>query len=149
MPEVPEVPENRKIDIREAAAGYRFPPVSYRIDSAGVADYLGAVDEDDARYRDTGLVPPMAVAALALAALSEGMTMPPGAIHVSQEVEFLAVVSTADTVTSRATVTRSQNRGKFHMITVNLSAVNQGEKEVMTGKTGFILPGDAGDDEPA
>ncbi len=143
------MPENRKIDIREVAAGYAFPPVSYQIDSARVADYLEAVDEDDARYRDTGLVPPMAVSALALAALSEGMTMPPGAIHVSQEVEFLDTVSTADTVTSQATVARSQNRGKFHMVTVALSVVNQGEKEVMTGKTSFILPGDAGDDEPA
>ncbi len=146
---MPEVPENRKIDIREVAAGYEFPPVSYQIDSAGVADYLGAVDEDDARYRDTGLVPPMAVAALALAALSEGMTMPPGAIHVSQEVEFLDTVSTADTVTSRATVARSQNRGKFHMVTVDLSAVNQGKKAVMAARTSFILPGDVGDDEPA
>ncbi len=143
------MPENQKIDIREVAAGYAFPPVSYQIDSARVADYLGAVDEDDARYRDTGLVPPMAVSALALAALSEGMTMPPGAIHVSQEVEFLDTVSTADTVTSQATVARSQNRGKFHMVTVALSVVNQGEKEVMTGKTSFILPGDAGDGEPA
>ena len=143
------MPENQKINIREVTAGYAFPPVSYQIDSARVADYLEAVDEDDARYRDTGLVPPMAVSALALAALSEGMTMPPGAIHVSQEVEFLDTVSTADTVTSQATVARSQNRGKFHMVTVALSVVNQGEKEVMTGKTSFILPGDTGDDEPA
>ncbi len=143
------MPENRKIDIREAATGYQFPPVSYRIDSARVADYLGAVDEDNALYQDTGLVPPMAVAALALAALSQGMTMPPGAIHVSQEVEFLAAVSTADTVTSRATVARSQNRGKFHMVTVALSVVNQGKKEVMAARTSFILPEDAGDGEPA
>ena len=119
------MPENRKIDIREVAAGYEFPPVSYQVDSVRVADYLGAVDEDNALYRDTGLVPPMAVAALALAALSRGMTMPPGAIHVSQEVEFLAAVSTADTVISQATVARSQNRGKFHMVTVDLSVVNQ------------------------
>ncbi len=143
------MPENQKIDIREVAAGYEFPPVSYQIGSARVADSLGAVDEVNAPYRDTGLVPPVAVAALALAALSEGMTMPPGAIHVSQEVEFLATVSTADTVTSRATVARSQNRGKFHMVTVALRVVNQGEKEVMAAKTSFILPGDVGDNEPA
>jgi len=132
--------EERKIEYQDLKAGQEFPPTSFQVDSITVADYLKAVAEDNVMYQNTGLVPPMAVAALSLKALISAISMPPGTIHVSQEFEFMAAVSTQDTLTSQATVSRIQERGKLHLITVAVSVLNQENKPVLAGKTGFILP---------
>ena len=66
--------------------------------------------------------------------------MPPGTIHVSQEFEFTGAVSTQDSLTGRATVSRVQERGKLHLINVELNVSNQKNEPVLSGKTGFILP---------
>ena len=77
----------------------------------------------------------MAIAAYAMAALSEDICLPPGTIHVSQEFEFMGIASIDDTFTSYARVVKKQSRGKFHLL-----IVNQNQKAVLTGKTSFILP---------
>jgi len=121
-------------------AGQEFPPAAFQVDSATVADYLKAVEEDNVIYQNTGLVPPMALAALALKALINTISMPPGTIHVSQEFEFIDAINTRDTLTSQARVSRIQERGKLHLMTVDISVVNQEQKPVLAGKTSFVLP---------
>ena len=121
-------------------AGQEFPPAAFHVDSETVDDYLKAVEEDNVIYQNTELVPPMALAALALKALINAISMPPGTIHVSQEFEFIATVNTQDTLTSQARVSRIQERGKLHLMTVNISVVNQEQKPVLAGKTSFVLP---------
>jgi acyl dehydratase len=120
--------------------GYEFPPSTYKLDSSTVATYLKAVEETSSLYQDTEVVPPTAIAAYAMAALSENISLPPGAIHVSQEFEFLDSVTINDTLISCAKVSRKQSRGKFHLLTINLNVFNQNQKAVLTGKTSFILP---------
>ena len=134
------MPKEQKVGYSQLEAGYEFPPSSYKLDSSIVATYLKAVEETSSLYQDTELVPPMAVAAYAMAALSESISLPPGTIHVSQEFEFMDAVSTKDTVTSYAKVSRRQDRGKFHLLTVFLNVFNQNQKKVLAGKTSFILP---------
>lgn len=134
------MPEQSKIEYQDLKAGQEFPPAAFQVDSTTVADYLKAVEEDNAVYQNTGLVPPMAVAALALKSLISAISMPPGTIHVSQEFEFIDTVNTQDTLTSRASVSRAQERGKLHLISVDINVSNQEQKPVLAGKTSFILP---------
>lgn len=129
-----------QIDYSQLEEGYEFPPASIRLEKAEVARYIRAVEETDTLYRDSSLVPPMAVAAHAMAALSKGISLPPGAIHVSQELNFLDTVNTGDTIISRSKVSRNQNRGKFHMLTVDLNVYKQDNKPILNGRTSFILP---------
>lgn len=129
-----------RIDYRELAAGYEFPPTSYRVDSSMVGAYIEAVEDDSDLYRDSDLVPPMALAAHALAALSGTVSFPDGSVHVSQSVEFAGTVTTGDTITSQAAVSRIQKRGKFHMLSMNLTACKSDNSVVFRGKTDFILP---------
>jgi len=105
-----------------------------------LSDYLKAVEEESVIYRGTGLVPPMAVAALALKALADAISMPPGTVHVSQEFDFMATVNINDVLTSRARVNRVQERGKLHLVNVDINVTNQENRPVLSGKTGFILP---------
>ncbi len=134
------MPEQRKTEYQDLKAGQKFPPAAFQIDSTTVVDYLKAVEEDNAIYKNTGLVPPMAVAALALKSLIGAISMPPGTIHVSQEFEFIDTVKTQDTLTSYASVNRIQERGKLHLMSVDINVSNQEQRPVLSGKTSFILP---------
>ena len=134
------MPKEQKVEYSQLEAGYEFPPSSYKLDSSMVAMYLKAVEDTSSLYQDTELVPPMAVAAYAMAALSESISLPSGTIHVSQELEFIDTVSIKDTITSYAKVSRKQSRSKFHLLTVELNVFNQRQKAVLAGKTSFILP---------
>lgn len=134
------MPERQKIDCDHLVSGYEFPPHSYNLDRSAVSTYKKAVEESSVLYQDAELVPPMAVAARAMAALSEDIILPPGAIHVSQELEFEGTVSVNDTLVSYARVSRKQSRGRFHILAMDLKVFNQNQEVVLTGKTSFILP---------
>ena len=131
-------PQGQKVECSQLEKGYKFPLASYTLDTKMVSTYLKAVGETDPIYN--ALVPPMAVAACAMAALSESISFPPGSIHVSQEFEFLDTVAIGDTIFSRAEVSRSQTRGRLHLLTINLKVCNQEQKLVLSGETGFVLP---------
>lgn len=121
-------------------AGYEFPPGNYKLDAARVVLFLKAVEDSSRLYRNTGTVPPMAIAALAMTKLSETVSLPPGAVHVSQELNFVAAVSVGDSLTSYARLSRTQKRGKLHLLTVDFDVRNKDQKTVLTGRTSFIMP---------
>lgn len=138
--------EQYKVEYSELNTGHEFPPARFRLDSTMVTDYLAAVGETSPLYQDGKLVPPMAVAAFAMAALSKGMSLPSGAIHVSQEIELVSTISTDTTVTSHARVSRKQKRSSLHLLTIDIQVLDQNNKTILNGKTEFILPDyDAGD----
>ena len=134
------MPERQKVEFDQLEAGYEFPPSCYKLDALTVSTYLKAVEEASGLYQDTELVPPMAIAAHAMAALSECISMPPGAIHVSQELAFKGMVNVNDSLTSHARVNRKQSRGKFHLLVVDLNVSDENQKIVLTGQISFILP---------
>ena len=134
------MPERQKIEYEHLETGYEFHPASYRLDSGMVAAYLRAVGDTSPLYQDSEIVPPMAVAALAMAALLDSISLPGGTIHVSQEIEFIDPVSVKDTITCHARVSRKHERGKLHLMTIELNVLNQTQEAVLSGKTSFILP---------
>lgn len=132
--------KQQKLEYYRIEVGYEFPPTSYKLDSSMVSTYLEAVEETSRLFQGAELVPPMAIAAYAMAALSEGISLPPGAIHITQEIEFMDAVRVRDTITCHAKVSRKQNRGKLHLMTIGLNVFNQNQKAVLAGKVGFVLP---------
>ena len=129
-----------KIDYGELSNGYEFEPVVLRPDGEMVGAYLSAIEGDKRICEKDKLVPPMAVAALAMAAMSTGLSLPPGTIHVSQEFQFLDTIGIDEALTSRARVNRRVERGRFHMLTIGIDVLNQKQMTVLTGETSFILP---------
>jgi 3-hydroxybutyryl-CoA dehydratase len=61
----------------------------------------------------------------------------PGAIYLSQQIEFLAPVFIGDTIT--ATVEVSAWRPEKRIITLKTDAYNQAEKQVVTGKAVLLV----------
>ena len=120
--------------------GYEFPPSSFKLEPEMVKAYLNAVEDNNRIYEEDKIVPPMAIAALAMAAMSKGLVLPPGAIHVSQEVTFINIANIDEMFISYARVNRKVERGKFHMLTIGISVENQKKTIVITGETSFIFP---------
>jgi hypothetical protein len=133
----------QQIDYYQLTQGYQFPEAGYRLTPELVAAYLDAV-EDVTNYRDGDqqptAVPPLAVTALAMASLSKSVDMPDGSIHTQQEVSFHAPVSVGEEIICRSWVSSKRERGRFNLMTVDLSVVNAAGTEILTGKTSFILP---------
>ena len=61
----------------------------------------------------------------------------PGAIYLSQQIEFLAPVVIGDTIT--ATVEVSAWRPERRIITLKTDAYNQAEEQVVTGKAVLLV----------
>lgn len=130
----------QRVDYGELTTGYEFEPAQFRLDGASVSAYLDAVEGDRSIYEKDSIVPPMAVAALAMTAMSSGLSLPPGAVHVSQDLQFSSLASINEPLTSRARVSRKVERSKFRMLTININVFNQKQVPVLTGETSFILP---------
>ena len=129
-----------KIEYSQLEAGYEFSPSRYKLHASTVSTYLKAVEDESRLYQDTNLVPPTAVAAYAMTALADGICLPPGTIHVSQEFEFMDTVNVNDSLISYARVSQKQSRGKFQLLVIDFNIFNQNQKAVLAGKTSFILP---------
>jgi len=138
------MPKEQKVEYSQLEAGYEFPPSRYTLDHSIVATYLRAVEDSSSLYQDTELVPPLAIAAYAMASLSESISLPSGTIHASQELEFIDTVNINDILISYARVSRQQSRGKFHLLSINFNVFNQRQQAVLAGKTSFILPEQTG-----
>ena len=134
------MPEQLRIGFDQLEAEYEFPASSYVLDSTIVSTYIKAVGETSNLYQDQALVPPMAIAACALTALSENIALVPGTIHVSQELDFMGSLHVGDTVTSRARVSRKQQRGAMRVLNIDLDICDPAGRTVLKGKTSFILP---------
>ena len=76
----------KTISYEELIPGYAFPPATYELSASLVSKYLKAVDS-----AGDGFVPPLAITACAIAAMTGSLSLPSGAIviHASQEFEEL------------------------------------------------------------
>ena len=130
----------QKIDYEKLTTGYEFEPSAFRIDRNSTGKYLDAVDGDKSLYEKDNIVPPMSIAALAMTAMAEGLSMPPGAVHVSQDIQFLGTVRFDEELTSFTRVNRIVKRGKIHMLSIGINVINDKNISVLAAETSFILP---------
>lgn len=130
----------QKVDYENLTTGYEFEPSAFSITGESVDKYLEAVDGSKGIYEKNKTVPPMSITALAMAAMAERLSMPPGAIHVSQDVQFLNPVRIGEELTSYAKVNRVVKRGKLHMLSIGITVINGKNISVLSGETSFILP---------
>ena len=125
----------------QLAAGYEFPPSSYELKSSVISKYLEAVGKPSKQNSPAPeFVPPMAIAAYMMTAVSQSLSLPPGSIHVSQELEFFKLVPVGSTINCRGRVAQKLNRGKLHLLAIELDAQNQDQEKVLSGQATIIVP---------
>ena len=128
---------NKAISYEELTPGYKFPPATYELSASFVSKYLKAVDS-----AGDGFVPPLAITACAIAAMTKAVPLPPGtiAIHASQELEFFKLVPIGATIECHIGVAQKIARGKMSMLILELEVFDKGKEKVQSGKATIALP---------
>ncbi len=119
--------------------GYDFPPVSFDLGDEWVDAYVASVEDEATGALDGAFVPPMAVAALAIRALLEHASLPPGTLHAGQELGFTAPVRRGEALTVAARIASRGERAGWALMGVEL-AVARGGEAVMTGRATISFP---------
>ena len=128
---------DRPISYEELTSGYKFPPVTYELNASFVSKYLTAVDGSG-----DGFVPPLAITACAIAAMTKTIPLPAGtiAIHASQELEFLRTVPVGATIECHIRVAQKIARGKMSMLVLDLEIFDKDKEKVQAGRATIALP---------
>lgn len=107
------------MDVTLVTAGYQFPETRFVLDADEVRAYRDAVGDTSPLYeRCPSLVPPMAVAALALRHMLSVLELPPGAVHAGQELTFQRPVELGQELVCRAQVSQAAQRRQWRTVMV-------------------------------
>ena len=125
--------------LKELPAGHRFPSISYDLTESLITKYLDAVGEQR-EFLEERVVPPLAIAACAMTALSESFSVPPGSIHAAQDLEFCRSVPLDERVSCSGKIASRLERGRLNLISIEINAVDQKGNIVLTGKATIAVP---------
>ncbi len=104
-----------------------------------VDEYLSTLEDKCPVYQEEKLAPPIALAARTLAILIEKLDLPPGTVHISQEIISQKAVAVGQEVRGVAKASRPFLRGKWRFLSVEF-ALHCGQEEVLRGKTTVMTP---------
>ena len=127
------------ISIDQLAVGYEVPSTSYELSKSVIGKYLEAVGGQQ-HFLTEGIVPPLAMAAYAMTALSQSFSVPKGAIHAAQELEFLKSVPIGTTISCSGKVVQKVQRGPLYLLVLEINALNQDKEKVLSGKATVAVP---------
>jgi hypothetical protein len=124
----------------QLVVGYEFPPTSYKLDMPLISKYLEAVGSRQQDPSASGFVPPTAIAAYAMTAMSHSLLLPSGTIHASQELESFKAVPIGSTISCRGRIARKIDRGELHLMLIELDALDLDGETVLSGRATLVLP---------
>jgi acyl dehydratase len=134
-----EKEQSSPLSFKQLPVGFEFPPTSYELTGPVIAKYLEAVGEET-DFLTSGIVPPLAIAACAMTALSQSFTVPPGSIHASQELEFLKMVPIGASVSCGGKIAQKLERGSLNLVILEINVLNQAGEKVLTGRATIAAP---------
>ena len=104
------------------------------------ADWVSAYRSATADNAADNTVPPLALAARALADLLEELHLPGGAVHGAQEIECHQTAFVGDQVHITTDVGRPAQRGNFRFVVAGFRVEGPDNEAIVTGKCTVILP---------
>ena len=117
--------------------GYEFPRADYEMSLAVVSKYLEGVGIQSSQSE--GFVPPLALAARTIAAMSEFLIFPAGVIHASQDLEFHKIVPVGAKIVCHSKETGKRDRGKMHLLTIEFAVYDEDNDKVQSGKSTLVV----------
>ncbi len=130
--------------ITDLPKGHQFDIGAIDVAQAGVERYLAAVEDTNAVYAETGLAPPVAVAALALTQLLEMIDLPDGTLHIGQEIESHGGVPIGANLSMRGWIAQRSVRQGAVISVIEFALTPEGsDVPVLTGRTTAMVMGAA------
>jgi len=121
--------------------GHRFEPVRFSLSQEWVRDYVAAV-EDGAIGGVGTYAPPMSLASLSIRALLEQSPLPPGSVHIGQELSFRRPAGVGENLTVHAEVSSRGERRGWVLMGVTLAVQSEDGSPVMDGRATITFPVD-------
>jgi hypothetical protein len=109
------------------------------IDAQRVRDYVAATGDDLALYEEAQVAPSLAVAAFALGALLESVSLPAGSLHTSEGLIFKAPVPLDSEVECRAALVQRSLRGGYVVSVLESEIVHNGNT-ALTARATVMSP---------
>ena len=121
------------------AKGHEFPATTFELSPEWVRESVAAVEDEAIGQLAPRLVPPMAVAALAVRALLDRAALPPGAVHIGQEMTFRRAARVGERLSASARIVSRGERQGWVLMGVELS-VSGDAGPVMEGRATLTMP---------
>jgi hypothetical protein len=123
--------------------GHELPSTTFGLTRDDVRAYLDAVADANSVYVDTGLAPPLAVAARALGALLEVLELPDGTLHTGQEVEAHGGVPIDSELSLSGRIAQRSERAGMVICALEF-AVQRDGTTALSGRTTVLTPAPSG-----
>jgi hypothetical protein len=128
--------------LADLPAGHTFEPIRFTVDTEKSRAYRTATGDMLTIYDEQGVVPPLAIAALALGALMEVIDLPDGTLHGNETMEAHAPVPVGATLDCTPKVTRNAVRAGMVFITLEFPVTHEGAP-VVTSRAAVLFPAEA------
>ena len=112
----------------------------WTVDRRFLEGYLDATFDASPIYEELGVVPPLALAARAIGALLEELSLPAGTVHAAQELDYKRLVKLGEEVTCMANLSRLSTRGDWHFIAVSFTMSGKDGQVLVGGKSTVLAP---------
>ncbi len=120
--------------------GHEFSPTTFRLSADYVDAYLAATRDTNTIYADTGLAPPLAVAARALGALLDVIELPAGSLHTGQEVDMQAGVAVPASLELSGRIAQRSKRAGLIIAALEFQVSEAGKSDsILTGRTTIMM----------
>ncbi len=106
-----------------------------------VSQYVAVVDDQSSIYAEAGLVPMTALAAIGVRTLLAGLGLPPGAIHIAQELESHGAARVGQSVLCRARVAQASQRRDSSFTVLEFTLTDDKGETILKGRTTLLVPG--------
>lgn len=130
------------MELRSLEPGRLLVDEEMSVSAEVAAAYCAAVQDDAPIYRERQVVPPLAVAALALGRAMGAVGLPAGAVHAGQELEFGEPVAPGEPLLCSAHVSQNAIRGGTRFLGVDI-LVTRREQTVVAGRATILVPEEA------
>jgi acyl dehydratase len=91
-------------------AGHTFPSIKVTIDAERALAYRASTGDALALYDEAGVIPPLAVAAIALGVVLDSVALTPGSLHGSESLKISAPVPVGSEVELRSILAQRSRR---------------------------------------
>jgi acyl dehydratase len=125
--------------LADLPVGHTFPAIQFTVDAESSRAYRDATGDSLALYEEQGVVPPLAVAALALGALMKVIELPDGTLHGNESLQAHAPVPVGAMLETAPTVTRNATRAGTVFTSFEFLVAYEG-KPVLTAKSTVLYP---------
>jgi len=125
--------------LTELPAGHTFEPFSFNVDARRVRAYRDATGDALSLYDRAGVVPPLAIAAVALGVLLESVSLPPGTLHVNESLSFHRPVPVGASLECRAILAQRSVRAGLVVSVLDSEILLEGQS-ALTARATVMSP---------